>query len=186
MALVVKNSPAIAGNLRKQVQSLGWEDPLEEEMTIHSSILAWRIPWTEEPGRLQSMRLQRIKHDWSNLACICIVEANKICMMNYIILWNSTIITFDKKTCSDHLLLIDKPPTLKFCGLKLQWSFTFTYKTSISMSLWDRDSSPLFHTMSAGVACLVQNSVLPRQLKVRSVKWWLLAGDSFGVVGWGP
>ena len=41
-----------------QAQSLGWEDPLEEEMAAHSSILAWRIPWTEEPSRLQSMGLQ--------------------------------------------------------------------------------------------------------------------------------
>ena len=40
----------------KQVQSLGWEDPLEKEMATHSSILAWKIPWTEEPGGLQSMR----------------------------------------------------------------------------------------------------------------------------------
>ena len=46
-----------------QVQSLCWEDPLEKEMTTHSSILAWRIPWTEEPGRLQSMRSQRVRHD---------------------------------------------------------------------------------------------------------------------------
>ena len=41
--------------LETQVQPLGWEDPLEKEMAIHSSILAWKIPWTEEPGRLQSM-----------------------------------------------------------------------------------------------------------------------------------
>ena len=57
---MVKDTPA------KQeiwVQSLGWEDPLEEEMASHSSILAWRIPWTEEPGRLQSMGLQRVGHD---------------------------------------------------------------------------------------------------------------------------
>ena len=46
------------------VQSLGQEDPLEEEMATHSSILAWRIPWTEEPGGLQSMGLQRGKHDY--------------------------------------------------------------------------------------------------------------------------
>ena len=45
-----------------QVQSLGWEDPLEEGMTTYSSILAWRIPWTEEPGELQSMGSQRIGH----------------------------------------------------------------------------------------------------------------------------
>ena len=50
------------------VWSLGWEDPLEEGMTTHSSILAERIPWTEEPGRLQSIESQRVRHDWSNLA----------------------------------------------------------------------------------------------------------------------
>ena len=43
--------------------SLGWEDPLEKEMAIHSSILAWRISWTKEPGRLQSMESQRVRHD---------------------------------------------------------------------------------------------------------------------------
>ena len=46
-----------------QVQSLGWEVPLEEGMATHSSILAWRIPWTEEPGRLQSMGSQRVGHN---------------------------------------------------------------------------------------------------------------------------
>ena len=45
------------------VQSLGWEDPLEKEMATHSSILAWRIPWTEEPGGLQFMGSQRVGHD---------------------------------------------------------------------------------------------------------------------------
>ena len=45
------------------VQSLGWEDPLEKKMATHSSMLAWKIPWTEEPGRLQSMGLQRVRHD---------------------------------------------------------------------------------------------------------------------------
>ena len=45
------------------VQFLGGEDPLEKEMATHSSILAWRIPWTEEPGRLQSTGLQRVRHD---------------------------------------------------------------------------------------------------------------------------
>ena len=46
-----------------QVQSLGWEDPLEKEMATHSSTLAWKIPWTKEPGRLQSMGLQRVRQD---------------------------------------------------------------------------------------------------------------------------
>ena len=47
-----------------QAWSLGWEDPREEEMATHSSILVWKIPWTEEPGRLQSMVLQRVRHNW--------------------------------------------------------------------------------------------------------------------------
>ena len=47
------------------VGSLGLEDPLEKEMATHSSILAWRIPWTEEPGRPQYMGLQRVGHDWA-------------------------------------------------------------------------------------------------------------------------
>ena len=46
-----------------QIQSLGWEEPLKEEMATHSSILAWKIPWTEEPGGLQSIGLQRVRHD---------------------------------------------------------------------------------------------------------------------------
>ena len=56
----VKNLPT---KQETWVQSLGWEDPLEEGMATHSSILAWRIPWTEEPGRLQSMGSQRVRHD---------------------------------------------------------------------------------------------------------------------------
>ena len=52
---MVKRLPAMQ---ETRVQSLGWEDPLEKEMAAHSSILAWKIPWTEEPGRLQSMGLK--------------------------------------------------------------------------------------------------------------------------------
>ena len=58
MALEVKNPPANAGNVRDEVQSLAQEDSLKESMTTHSSILAWRIPWTEEPGGLLSVELQ--------------------------------------------------------------------------------------------------------------------------------
>ena len=56
----------VAQRLKQEtrVRSLGWEDPLEKEMATHSSILAWRILWMEELGRLQSMGLQRVAHDW--------------------------------------------------------------------------------------------------------------------------
>ena len=60
VAQTVKQLPAM---WETWVQSLGWEDPLEKEMAAHSSILAWKIPWTEEPGRLQSMGSQRVGHD---------------------------------------------------------------------------------------------------------------------------
>ena len=60
MAEMVKNLPAVQ---EMQVRSLGREDPLEKRMATHSSILAWRIPWTEEPGGLQSMGSQRVRHD---------------------------------------------------------------------------------------------------------------------------
>ena len=60
MAQMVKNLLAMQ---KIQVQSLGQEDPLEKGMATHSSILAWRITWTEEPGKLQSLGLQRVGHD---------------------------------------------------------------------------------------------------------------------------
>ena len=67
LVLVVKNPPANAGTQETWVQSLRREDHLEEEMATHSSILAWRIPWTEEPGGVQSMGSQRVGHNWSDL-----------------------------------------------------------------------------------------------------------------------
>ena len=60
MAQLVKNLPAMH---ETWVGSLGWEDPLEEGMATHSSVLSWRIPWVEEAGGLQSMVLQRVRHD---------------------------------------------------------------------------------------------------------------------------
>ena len=57
---MVKNLPAMWDT---KAQSLSQEDPLEKGMAIHSSIVNWRIPWTEEPGKLQSMGLQRVRHD---------------------------------------------------------------------------------------------------------------------------
>ena len=63
---MVKNLPTVQ---ETRVQSLGVEDPLEEEMATHSSILAWRIPWTEESGRLWSMGLQRVGHKIGRASC---------------------------------------------------------------------------------------------------------------------
>ena len=67
MAQTVKNLPAMQ---ETWVQSLGWEDPLEKEMATHSSILAWKIPWMEEPGRLQSMGSQGVQTRLSDFTFI--------------------------------------------------------------------------------------------------------------------
>ena len=74
-----------------QVQSLGWEDPLEKEMATHSSTLAWKIPWMEEPGKLQSMGPQRVGHDLVTslslvmYVLVCIMLINKLKYLNYLI-----------------------------------------------------------------------------------------------------
>ena len=70
MAQLVKNPPAVQ---ETWVQSLGWEDPLERGKATHFSVLAWRIPWTEEPGGLQSTGLQRVRHDLNNKATTILV-----------------------------------------------------------------------------------------------------------------
>ena len=62
VAQMVKDLPAMQ---ETRVRSLGWEDPQEKATATHSSILAWRIPWTEEPGGLQTVGLQRVGHDWA-------------------------------------------------------------------------------------------------------------------------
>ena len=63
------NLPAVQEQQKMWVGSLGQEDPLEEGMATHSSFPSWRIPWTEEPGMLQSIGSKRVKHDWSHLTC---------------------------------------------------------------------------------------------------------------------
>ena len=75
VVLVVKNPPTNAGDMRRGwVQSLGQEDPLEEEMAIHSDILAGRIPRAEESGRLQSIESQKIGHNWNDLSCTHVIK----------------------------------------------------------------------------------------------------------------
>jgi len=62
-SLVAQTVKCLSMMRETRVRFLGWEDPLEKEMAIHSSTIAWKIPWTEEPGRLQSMGSQRVGHD---------------------------------------------------------------------------------------------------------------------------
>ena len=62
------------------VQSLGGEDPLEKKMATHSSVLAWRIPWTDDPGGLQSMGSQRVGHDWVTNIYMCVCVCVCVCV----------------------------------------------------------------------------------------------------------
>ena len=78
ISLVAQRLKCLPAMQETWVRSLGWEDPLEKEMATHSSILAWRIPWMEEPGGLQSKGSQRVRHDlvckhapWYLEYCIC-------------------------------------------------------------------------------------------------------------------
>ena len=94
-SLVAQRLKRLPGMRETWVWSLSWEDPLEKEMATHSSTLAWRIPWMEEPGRLQSMGLQRVGHDWATSLSLSIYNT-------YI--WTVTVATKLKHTCS-----YDKP-----------------------------------------------------------------------------
>ena len=70
-----KEEKNLAAMQEMQVLFLGWEDPLEKEMATHSNILAWRIPWTEEPGGLQLMGSQRVRHDCATEhGCWCLIK----------------------------------------------------------------------------------------------------------------
>ena len=84
VAHMIKRLPAM---LETQVLSLGQEEPLEKEMATHFSTLAWEIPWTEEPDRLQSMGLQRVRHDWmTTLQALCILSNINYKVKNILIL----------------------------------------------------------------------------------------------------
>ena len=77
LSLVAQTEKHLSTMWETWVRSLGQEDPLEKEMAIHSSTITWKIPWTEEPGRLQSMGLERVGHDWVislSLICLCTCE----------------------------------------------------------------------------------------------------------------
>ena len=100
----VKNPPAMQETQQMRVQSPGQEDPLEKDMATHSSILAWRIPWTMEPGGLQSIGSQRVGHNW------------KICFI--LILYTLILLRFGIIFCKCvpklYLKLSEKKKTLHF------------------------------------------------------------------------
>ena len=133
--------PSSRGSYQCRVQSLGWEDPLEEGTATHSSIFAWRIPWTEEPGGLQFTGLQRGRHEWRDLArthpCISGLLKEKWAMSAHIPLTCGNLF----KTCSSYL----KPGKAKFNSFKKTMKFSIqstrkgtgdTFK--LTKSNWDK------------------------------------------------
>ena len=82
----VKNLPTMR---ETWVQFLGWEDPLEKRMAIHSSILAWRIPWTEEPSGLQSTGSQRVRHNWAPNTSLHFIVEKKMATHSSLLAWRT-------------------------------------------------------------------------------------------------
>ena len=111
---MVKNLPTMQ---ETQVQSLGWEDPLEKWMAIHSSILAWRSPWTEEPGGLQSMGLHRVGHDWeTSTFTFKHIYLRNVCLYLGIYAWP----IYDSKQLSVFPVNLSNSPPMDSIMLELQ------------------------------------------------------------------
>ena len=93
------------------VRSLGREDFLEKEMAIHSSTIAWKIPWTEEPGRLQSMGSQRVRHDWETSPCITVqlISLHLFCSLGNSLLWQPLVCSLYLWVLFVHLLCFLDP-----------------------------------------------------------------------------
>ena len=155
-SLVAQRVKSLLAVWKIQVCSLGREDLLEKEMAAHSSILAWKIPWTEEPGRLQSMGSQRVGHDWAtsldpwSWSCHAANLQNSFILQN----WNSITIKQTKKS-SFHALPSpshwQSPSTFIFMNwitlgtkYKLVTHYLISCDGLISLSLF----SMFFHCMS--------------------------------------
>ena len=106
------------------VWSLGWEDPLEKGMATHSSILAWRIPWTEEPGGLQSTGSQRVGHDWATSLSLSFT------FEGLLILWPQ--VTSTRSLCNTKWYLLSKKA----------WDFTNCKPLELGVSLLIHSSLP--------------------------------------------
>ena len=119
---VVKNLPEMQKSQETQVQSLDWENPLEKGMTPHSSILAYRIPWIEETGGLQSIGMQRVGHNWSNLLHMHGLQHSGSSF--FTIFWNFLKIMFIASLILSNHLILCHP--LLFCLQSFPVSGTFS------------------------------------------------------------
>ena len=124
---MVKHLPAMQ---ETQVWFLGWEDPLEKEMTIHSSPLTWKIPWTEEPDRLQSMRSQRVRHDWATSLSFTFMSIELVMPSNHLILCHPLLLPFS----IFRSIRVFANKSVLHIRWKKYWSFSFSVSPSYEYS----------------------------------------------------
>ena len=135
-----------------QVRSLGWEDPLEKEMATHSSILTWKIPWTGEPGGLQSIELQGVGHDWVTNTYSLMFWHPLVWHLQNPFLWN---MFFQTCSCSSYM-----KSSISSAGL-------CSYLTQIVSLAAKRGRQPLEETF-----CLVRENL--NHLLICSKSWFLV------------
>ena len=134
---MVKSLPAM---WETWVQSLGWENPLEKDMTTHSSILAWKIPWTEEPGKLQSIGAQTVRHNW--------VTSLSLTMLKPLTVDHNKLWKILKEIFQNHIkeTLKTRPPCLfsekPVCGSRRN-SLIQTWSNGLVQN-WERSTSRLY------------------------------------------
>ena len=127
------------------VWSPGWEDPLEKRMAAHSRILAWRIPWTEEPGGLRSIGSQRVGHDWSNLAYTRAHTGNP----------QNSVSSLDLSFNSKLVYLVDiSSSSLNVFSRKIE---CYMWKTELLIPM---NTSSISSSQSISCCCLVTKSCL--------------------------
>ena len=136
------------------VQSLGQEDPLEKGMATHSSILAWRIPWTEEDDRLQSVGSQRVGHDWATFTffteCICSV-LKTIYMGGY-------MVSPSLEVC------VRTPLRAGFIENSNHWRLRTFFEVDLSFSLWACSLNQLHTSSPLELVCNASSGAHPRLL----------------------
>ena len=171
-ALMLKNPPVMQ---ETWVRSLGWEDPLEKEMFTHYSILAWEIPWSEEPGRLLSMGLQRVRQDWvsthtGSFALTCLPEVTRLRLLvgsfsQYVAVCSGSglllpvsqeeLVKYEPNVAP----VLFQPPSLFLAGIWVIWA------TGVLLSL---------------LLCWRSESLFPRDVKEESKNsWWFFYEWSF-------
>ena len=128
-----------------QVHSLGWEGLLEKEVATHSSILVWKIPWMEKPGRLQSMGSQRVRHDWGTSLSLSWVWV--LCLITQLCLTLCELMDDSQPGFSVHGIIRARilEWVVIFSSRGCSWPRDHTCLSCVLLLLWQLDSLPLSH-----------------------------------------